>query len=262
MLRFSIPAFVLGFLVLSVALASPQEKKWHWAWVGAVGVSALFCIPEYLSISTTRYDGWGIWTGREARVDYVRRRLGPDLAQLIPQVNGALPRNARLLLVGDAQALYYKRPSFANSVFDEQFFEAAAREEKDAEGILRRVKELGVSYVAFCLSPGVENAREYHQYELSGDEWRKLYDFSQRGLEPLPALGSFGLFRVRESLSAKRSFDWNPFTFFPPEASRFYECQKNKDAIGARKELDQLVVFFPGDPVWKNQKIEPVKKAR
>lgn len=249
MLRFSIPAFVLGFLVLSVALTSLKELKWQWAWIGAVAGMALLCIPEYLSISATRYDGWGVWAGWENRRSYIER-----MTHLNVWAVNNLPKNVRLLVVGDAQVLYYKRRTYANSVFDEQFFAAAARNERDAEGILRRLKNLGITHLRFEDS-GSMNAWEYHQYELNKEEWLKIDDFVKRGLEPM----GDGLYRLRENLDVKGNHLDNPFSFYPPQAQDWARDSLNKSYEKEKADVDQLLSFFPGDSIWLRQKEQLVK---
>ncbi|HEY5037489.1 MAG TPA: glycosyltransferase family 39 protein, partial [bacterium] len=44
MLRFSIPAFVLAFLVLSAALTSLKDGKWKALWTGAIVLSSVLCL--------------------------------------------------------------------------------------------------------------------------------------------------------------------------------------------------------------------------
>jgi len=252
MLRFSIFAFALAFLILSAALGALQEQRWKILLTSLVAASAIFCVPEYLSLSARWYDGWGIWSGRESRQEYLARKMSP----MIEWINQNLPKDARLLAVGDSQVLYYKRLAYANSVFDEQFFAAAARKEKDDAGILRRLKEMGITYVVFDEFLGVINSREYHQYELKADEWRKLDDFVQEGLEPLVIENSISLYQVRDGLRAKGPHVPNPFYLYPPQAMEFLNDLSTKNYFQASLELGELKTFFPGDDQWEKNESE------
>ncbi len=221
MLRFSIFAFALAFLILSAALGTLRQQRWKNLFTAAVAASALLCTGEYLFLSGKWYDGRGLWSGRESRDGYLARHLSPSGGALSGWVNANLPKDSRLLVVGDAQVLYYDRPVYANSVFDEPFFAAAARGEKDAAGILRRLKELGITHVAFDELYGAVNSREYNQYELKEEQWRKLDDFVQKGLEPMVIGNAVRLYRVRDGLRAGGPRVPNPFTLIRPKPQIF-----------------------------------------
>jgi hypothetical protein len=258
MLRFSIPAFVLSFLILSAVLGSLKDHRWKTLWVGAVVAIALMCVPEYLLLSATRYEGWGVWSGLESRQEYMARKMGP----MSEWVNQNLPNDARLLVVGDAQVLYYKRPTYASSVFDEQFFAAAARKAKGPDGILRSLKELGINYIVVVETLGARNSHEYHQYDLNINQWRNINDFVQKGLAPVEACPYMGLYKVREELLKIGLRKTNPFRFFSPQAFDFFNDFYNKDYAKAKIELDELLNFFPGEDFWLYEKKELMKKIK
>jgi hypothetical protein len=186
----------------------------------------------------------------------------PSVFPIAEWANANLPKDARILVVGDAQVLYYKRPVYANSVFDEQFFAAAARDEKDSEGILKRLQKRGITYVVFDKLLGVMNAREYRQYELNGDEWNKIDDFAQRGLVPIVDQNAVALYQVKENLVKKESRVPNPFYLYPPQALDFLCDLKDGNYSKARRELDELKAFFPGDDHWAKKEVELVKMVK
>jgi 4-amino-4-deoxy-L-arabinose transferase-like glycosyltransferase len=256
MLRFSMFAFILAFLVLSATVGALKEERWKALLTSAIVVSAILCISEYLFLSTRWYDGWEMWSGRESRQEYLARKISPAGGALSEWVNHNLPKDAQLLVVGDAQVLYYDRPVYANSVFDEQFFAAAARKENDAAGILQRLKELGITYVVFDQLLGVVNSREYHQYELKKDEWRKLDDFVQKGLEPIVIENTVSLYRVSDALRENGSRVPNPFFLYPSQASDFLNDLSDKNYSKAKLELNQLKDFFPGEEYWVKKESE------
>ncbi len=253
MLRFSIPAFVLVFLVLSVTLTFLKDGRLKLLWTGAIVLSALLCFGQYFSLSATQYDGWGIWSGKESHQGYLSRNIsavdqrGSADNQLIHWINGNLPKDARLFVVGDSQVLYFPRQVYANSVFDEQFFAIAARNEKDSEGILRKLKELGIAYLIINERLGRRNSREYHQYELSRDQWRRMDDFVHRGLEPLSSSNLGILYHVKENLGKFEPRISNPFLYFSPQAMNFFQDLTNKNQQKAILDLEELIKCFPGE---------------
>ncbi|HUO56971.1 MAG TPA: glycosyltransferase family 39 protein [bacterium] len=255
MLRFSIPSFLAAFLILSAGVATHPNKSWNYLWTGMVTLSALLCLGEYFLLSKYWYDGWGIWSGGETREEYLSRRL-PSSYSAVPWIKRNIPKDSRLLAVGDAQVLYYPVQAYANSVFDEPFFAVAARREGDAAGILKRLKELGITHVVFDELLGVINSEEYHQYNLNREEWNKLYDFVRRGLEPLLIRREVGLYRVKDALDEEGRVVPNPFDRYPSQAGEFLRALSDKNYSKANQILGQLESFFPGDPQWDREENE------
>ncbi|HTC20351.1 MAG TPA: hypothetical protein VK859_05870, partial [bacterium] len=110
---------------------------------------------------------------------------------------------------------------------------------------------------------GVANSTEYHQYELKEEEWRKLDDFVQKGLEPIVVENVVGLYHVRDSLNDKGPRVPNPFYLYPPQASDFLNDVSDKNYQKAGLELNQLEAFFPGEDHWvkKESELKQMEKA-
>lgn len=250
MLRFSIPCFGLGFLFLSCGWTAFAKTPWGWLWPGAVGASALLCAVELFALSGQWVDAGPLWSGRETRVGYLSRRLGADDMKVVEWANGHLPKDARILAVGDARALYYERQVLTQSTFDDAFFARAAREGKDGADILRHVRETGVSYLLIHQGLGALYAREYHHYELTPEQWRRLDGFVQGGLDPVFVQGAVGLFRIRDSFQLGGTAQTDPFSFLSPQAGDFFRSLSDHDQAKAGAKLKELLQLFPKDPYW------------
>jgi hypothetical protein len=127
---------------------------------------------------------------------------------------------------------------------------------------LRRLKELGITHVIVSKVLGAVHSKEYHQYELDKDQWRKIEGLVQRGLEPLVIEGDTCLYQVRERLVEKAAHIANPFLLFPPQAFDLMSDLSSKNYSKARLELDQLKGFFPGDDQLAKKESELQKMGK
>jgi hypothetical protein len=197
-----------------------------------------------------------MWSGRESEQSYLDRMLLNSYEPIAHWADGHLPTEARLLIVGDSRGVYYPRTAFAASAFDEPFFAKAAREEKDAGGILRRLKEAGITHVVLNAPEGIRVSKEYNQYRLSASEWKKINDFEKTGLEPLYWKNYQAVYLVRERLQPTSSGGMNLFSFFAPEAYDFIRDFNARDYPKAETELSVLLSLFPREGFWLEKKAE------
>lgn len=257
MLRFSLPVFALGLLLAGAALSGSLKGPWRSLWPGMVLVNALFCFPELFALSAQWSAGGPFWTVQEDQVQYLSRRLGKSEMEMAELVNQELPRDSRILFVGDSRVLYYDRQALAQSVFDEPFFVTALREGKDEAGILAKLKETGITHVVVHQGLGHLYSEEYKEYEgLSPSDWRLLQRFSQSGLEALRIEGAVGLFRVRDHLVPPNPKIPNPFSLLPAGSAKGLEYMNLGNLKDAGKAIDQMLELFPGDPFWLAQKMK------
>jgi hypothetical protein len=254
MLRFSMPAFVLLLIIYSALLAASKQETWKSLWCAAIGVCALLSWGIYLNLSAQFYDGTGLWAGRETRENYLDRKLPNSYEPIVQWTDQNLPSDARLLIVGDARGVYYRRPYFANSVFDDPFFAKAAREETDAAGIARRLRRMGVDEVVVNIPEGLRVSKDYHQYELTSAQWMKLNQFVDSYLKIIFLKNFLAVYQV-ESKPRGRGFRGpNPFSFFHPEASDYFQAVSQKDSPKAIQSLKDLLAVFPRESYWLAQK--------
>ncbi len=217
MLRFLMPGFLLLFMLVGKAVAQSGAgvKKTAWA---ALGLSAFLNLGPHILMSARFFDGAGVWSGRENRETYLDRVMENSYEPLARWC-GNLPADAGVLVVGDARGLAYSRPFLANSAFDTPFLEAAAREEKDAQGILRRLKEAGVKAVVMNLPEGIRLSRQYGLYSLKPDEWAKVDLLFREGLKPLYIRPSLQAYWVKDELKPEPvRAPVDPFLFLDPKS--------------------------------------------
>jgi hypothetical protein len=168
-----------------------------------------------------------------------------------------LPEDKRLLIVGDARGLYYQQPFLTNTVFDDQTLALCAKEEKDAQGIANRLRELGVDYLVVNGLEGVRVSRDYHHYDLMTDQWRNLDEFIQRGTQIMYSQNLQAVYGLLPQLRSKPKDETvDLILFFSPPASQFLVDLQKKDWVGAKDHLNQTLRLYPFSVFWKKQKTE------
>jgi hypothetical protein len=242
-------------LVFAVLFFAQKGEGWKKLWVGTLLAWAVLSFGYYLKLGWQLGDSGRLWLGKETKEEYLDRSLLNSYEPLARWTQENLPENARLLIVGDSRGAYYQKPFFAQSVFDEPVLAGAARRAKDAKGILKALRELGVTHIVVNTPEGLRTSKEYHLYELSPEEWKRLNNFIRTGLKPVYWKAFQGVYEVKEQLSEPaQAAPVNPFSFFAPQAYDFIHDFQAKNFIQAQGELDDLLKLFPGDSYWLNQK--------
>jgi hypothetical protein len=255
-LRFLGTGFILVYILLGCALTGGSKPAWGkgLSWVGAF--SALLCFGYLSGISAHYSTCAGVWSGRQTRAEYLMSpgKITPyyDTAQWI---NQNLPPEAHLLIVGDARGLYYDRPFVTNSVFDEQELSKAAREEAASKGIAQRLKELGVDYLVVNGAEGIRVSAEYHHYDLTADQWKRLDDFIQQDTEAVYQQGLQGVYHVLSTPTVSRTSETLDLVlFFSNPASQFVKDVQRRQWGAAEDDLNETLGLYPFSKFWKEQK--------
>lgn len=252
MLRFLMPGFLMLFMLVGKAVAQSGSWVRKSAWF-ALGLSAVLNLGSYTLLSARYFDGMGVWSGRENRESYLDRKMINSYKPLTRWCQN-LPADSGVLVVGDARGLYYPRPFLANSAFDVPFFEAAAREERDTQGILERMKRSGIDAVVMNLPEGMRLSQQYGLYHLTHAEWAKLNSFFNEGLKPLfitPTLQAYLVNDSPQTITARAPFD--PFSCFNSTAYDFSQALQSGNLKKAESLKPELLSLFPGEPYWTEQ---------
>jgi hypothetical protein len=257
-LRFVLPAFVLYYILLGAVLAGGNRPAWGKGIAWGAGVSAVLCFAYLAVISHFYYSCAGLWSGRQTRAEYLTGsgKITP-YTPMARWVSENTSSEARLLVVGDARGLYYERSFLTNTVFDEQVLSKIAREEKDPEGIGRRLKKLGVDYLVVNGLEGIRVSADYHHYDLTSAEWKRLDGFIQGGTTLVYSVGFQSVHRLLpkiEKSPADETLDL--LLFFSDPASKFVRAVQAKKWDEAKENLSKAVALYPFSKFWQNQKIK------
>ena len=257
--RFILTDFILFYVLLAAVLAGGERPEWgKWAsW--ACGLSAVLCFAYLSAISHHYYDCAGIWTGRQTRAQYLEGsgKITPYYA-LTRWVSKHVPEGSGLLVAGDSRGLYYDRNFLTNTVFDEQVLCGIARRQEDARGIALKLKQMGVEYLAVNTAEGVRVSNDYHHYDLTSGEWKKLDDFVQRFAQLVYLENGRGLYRLLSSAAERPSSTetLDLLLFFSGPACRYMTDRQKQQWQAAQRDLEEVLQLYPFSAFWKAQKLE------
>ncbi|HTC22661.1 MAG TPA: glycosyltransferase family 39 protein, partial [bacterium] len=214
--RLMIPAFVTALTALGLVLG--ELKNSRAASIGAWAV-LFFGLASLLSLGrlgVNYYHSDKVWLGEQTRREYLEQAPQTTSYFGLAELTGKLlPPDSRLLVVGDARGLYYPRCFYTNSVFDEPILPKLAGEEKDGDGIARKLHEMGMD--ALVVS-GEEGRRLYGPgswFTLRAPEAKKLGLFIQRWTDPLVLRGGSGIYLLRFQPAVGRAPVPDPLGFYP-----------------------------------------------
>ncbi len=257
-LRFLGTGFVLIYILLGGVLGGGDKPHWGKVLAFAGAVSAILSFG-YLSAISARYSGCaGVWYGRQTRDDYLTSpgKITPYFS-MAEWVSNNTSRDAGLLIVGDARGLYYDRPFLTNSVFDTQELALFARQEKDAQGIGRRLKEEGIDYLVVNGPEGIRVSSDYHHYDLTPDEWKKLDGFIQRNTEIVYQRNYQVVYHLIPSSQTKNPTEiFDLVLFFSKPASEFIKNAQSHQWGKAEECLSAVLKLYPFSEFWKAQKAQ------
>jgi hypothetical protein len=93
---------------------------------------------------------WDVLTGRESRVSFLSKQrvtYGLPYYAAAEFIDRELPKDAKVLFLGESRAFYCERDFIAATIYDHNPFWAAVRECRSAQELAERVRRLGVTHV-------------------------------------------------------------------------------------------------------------------
>ncbi len=257
-LRFLGTGFILIYVLLGGVFAGGNRPHWGKILALAAGVSAILSFG-YLSAISARYSGCaGVWFGHQSRTDYLesRGKITPYFS-MARWISLNTPQDSGLLIVGDARGLYYDRPFLTNSVFDEQELAVLAREEINTQGIGRRLKQMGVDYLVVNGPEGIRVSSDYHLYDLTPEEWKRLDDFIQQNTEIVYQRNYQIVYHLVPSSEVKNSPEvFDLILFFSKPASEFIKAAQGHQWEQAGESLNEALKLYPFSEFWRAQKTQ------
>ena len=253
MLRFVMPAFVLAFMAWGLGMES-APSFWRQAARALSLAAALLALPYFLDTASRYFDGLTYLTGGESRDHYLGRMVQNPYEDLVEWTDENLPTRARLLLVGDARGLYWRRDFLANSAFDEPFLAVIARTSATPAQMAERVRRLGVDDAVANIPEGMRTAQDYRSYgALTDADWRRLGDYVALYWRPIYSKGFQAVYAIGDEPAAQAQGFLNPFSFFTPQAYDYGRAMAQGDGSAARAAALAQESLFPQDAFWKTR---------
>ncbi len=131
--------------------------------VGAVNLASVLTMwRSYLDLGN-------LLAGREAPAEYLGRKMVNSYYPAATSAGAALPRQARVAVVGETRGLYWPRPFLNQSAYDVGAFEETIRAARTPEEAAKRLKQRGVSHLFFndAETSRLKNRFRYPQLEFT-----------------------------------------------------------------------------------------------
>jgi hypothetical protein len=196
--RLMIPAFMVCFLAMVMVLGELKKTKWPLTLFScALVVFGFWSLLSLTRLSVQYYESQRVWLGKQTPAEYLALSLQTASYFELTRVVEKFPARDRLLVVGDARGLYYPRPFFTNSAFDEPVLCVLARKAKDSGDILKGLQRMGVNELVLS---GYESRRLEsvgQGYDLTAGEWDLLEDFVQKYTDLVYLNGLNAIYKLR-----------------------------------------------------------------
>jgi len=150
LVRFLLPALPLLACAGALAVQKGAFPRWlnRAAWAGAL-LACMFgfqaCFRQGLGIGQ-----WDMLEGRISREAYLKHQrvtYGLPYFAAMEFVNSKLPRDAKVLFLGESRAYYCERDFIAATIYDHNPFWGAVRASSSAADLAARVREMGVTHI-------------------------------------------------------------------------------------------------------------------
>jgi hypothetical protein len=131
----------------------------HVGWVGALLASAYSFQAAFRGGESL--GKWEVLRGHESRDNYLANRhmsYGQPHFAAMEYINNHLPKDSKVLFLGESRSYYCERDFVASTVFDHNPFWVAARKAKNASDLFAEVKAMGVTHVFLNVNQLFENS--------------------------------------------------------------------------------------------------------
>jgi len=253
-LKFSIPAFLVLYLVAGTACAVGRSRFLVQAVAWGVTATGVACFSYLASIHHRHYDGAGLWLGKMGRDEYLQssRRVSP-YQETARWISRHLAREGRVLVVGGSRGLYLEGPFLNQSIFDEPILRGIVRSAPDAAGVREGLRRRGVDHLLVLVPEGLQVA-DYRPYDLTREEWARLDDFIQRGTDLLHLKDLQGLYRIKGGPMVERGPGIPDLLLFLSEpAANFIKAGQEGRREEAERELERVLALYPFSEDWRVQ---------
>jgi hypothetical protein len=177
-----------GFL-LTEMLFEKVRRLSRWFIVVVIGINLISILSFWATLEPL-----GILFGKQTASDYLTQHLS---AYPMYKAINKLPRESKILFIGDAQTFYIERDVLSTSVFNRNIIERIVAESNTAEQVMKKIKNYGITHIYINFSEINRLARGYGF--LQDFNLGLFQSFVEEHLEPVfvAGEGAFVLYRVK-----------------------------------------------------------------
>lgn len=150
LVRYLLPSFPMLALCAALPIRRGVLPNWARALAWAAALYAGMFDFEAAFNQGIGIGQWAYLRGEVSKADYLKSQrvtYGLPYYSAAEFMNRELPKDAKVLVLGESRTYYIERDCVAATVFDYNPFWLAVRESKDAEELLGKVRALGITHV-------------------------------------------------------------------------------------------------------------------
>ncbi|MFH0947665.1 MAG: glycosyltransferase family 39 protein [Elusimicrobiota bacterium] len=203
MIRFMMPAFPVGGLIIAVYLTQNNSGKILNKFLLFVVLSACM-ISIYLTgwICYNR-GGWKVVFGKESKESYLSSTPACGYYTAAEFVNKNLPQNAKILFIGDGRSFYFERTPVVSSAHDLTPIVEWSKKSASGKELYQQIQSEGITHIYFNLREAIRLSESYGMFQWDKKSIAVFNDFWEKYVKEIFCDEATNRIVVYEILSEK-----------------------------------------------------------
>jgi len=165
--RYFIPGLAIMAMILAESLRRMRAPAIHWPLSIALIIIMVFSV-QWVNLILKYQDGWKVVFGFTQENVYLRSSHSTYPTPYYPAmefVNSKLPKNSRILFVGETRSFYCKRRHIAPSVHDVHPLVLLARASSSSEEMHKNIQDKGITHIFLNFSEAARLNEAYKMFQ-------------------------------------------------------------------------------------------------
>jgi len=196
--RFSLPCFV--WLCVVVAYVIARMNKYLYPCLLAILFISLSWNLFHLS-KTIYKNSYLMCLKKERSEEFlVKKSIIRDYYEVISYINSHLPRQSKVLFLGEVRSYYCQRDKLVSTQFDTNIILELIHKSNDIKGLMNNLRELGVTHVLYNEIGANWLTKYFDYFHWQNKEEERLYHlFRQDYLKLIYHTGQIYLYRLKKT---------------------------------------------------------------
>ncbi len=164
-----------------------------------ISVAGNFFLFGYLQ---TVVDPFPVALGMETREEYLKNKL--DYYKGVKFINNNLPEEVKVLFVGETRGYYCERQYIAATVFDLNPIVEAANNSDNAEEMLEKLRQFGITHIFYNDKEAIRLEKGYHIFYWTDRGYKVNKNFKQKYLRCLYKEKFIYIYEIDYSMSKSK----------------------------------------------------------
>jgi len=193
--RFSLPCFALMCVVVAYVI----ERANKYLYPCFVAILFISLSWNLFHLSKTIYKNSYLICLKKERCEefLVKKSIIRDYYEMISYINSHLPRQSKVLFIGEVRSYYCQRDKLVSSQFDTNIILELIHKSNDIEGLLNNLKKLGVTHVLYNKIGANWLTKYFDYFHWQNKEEERLYNlFRQDYLKLIYHTGQIYLYSI------------------------------------------------------------------